>query len=200
MTLYSVLFPDVAELVARKWFKAPGSFNWPVPAGATYLRAHARGCGGQGENWGGGGALVRSVVPVVEAENLLIQVGTASTQSVLGDSFVKRNSGVIIAYADRGRGNSNGGSAAFSTGGVKRDGAAGNNTTGIGGAPASDVLDAEPVIGPGRGSQNGDGRFTYGGGGKISYIWTEADIAITMAHPAGPGLVCLEFFDGNPGL
>lgn len=202
MTLFSELFPDVPALILRKWFKVPGTFNFAVPAGASWMRASVLGAGGYGDQYSGGGAYVRSRVQVTPAENLVIQVGATSTATVAGDSFVKRNSGLIIAYADRGRGSGVAGQASNSTGDSRRSGVAGSSVA-PGGLPASDVLETDPVFGAGSAIYNASSALiaaTAGGGGFLYYNLDAEGELQRPGHPGGFGLVCLSFFDANPGL
>jgi hypothetical protein len=82
MVTWTQLHADEAVLISRKLFKEPGAYNFAVPAGAKYVRASALGCGGQGDQWGGGGALARSRVMVNPGDNLKVQVGNTSTGSI----------------------------------------------------------------------------------------------------------------------
>ena len=143
-------------------------------------------------------------------ENLIVQVGNTSTASPLGDSFVKRNDGVtVLCYADRGRGNSNAGMASNSQGDVTVDGSPGG--AGIGGAPTSDATDYfavgffgqgaenEPVHNGGTANPAGYGA-DYGGGGFVATDLDENGAGVILgAIGAGSGLVCLQFFDSDPG-
>lgn len=205
MTLFSDLVKSEATLLARKWFTEPtisSGYDYTVPTGAAFVRATAVGCGGQGENWGGGGAFVRKVAPVTPGENLKVYPGDTKTASTLGDSWLKRNDGTVICYADRGRGNGTGGQASLSVGDVKRDGAAG--ASGMGGAPGSDSSDYAGLTFGGTGMvQDPPGPFTppdYGGGGKQLPVYDEFGTYLgATAYAAGTGVVVLEFFDADPG-
>lgn len=202
MTTWTQLHPDEATLLKRKFFKEPGDFNFTVPAGASYLRATAVGCGGQGDHWGGSGALARSTVPVTVGDNIKVHVGDVSTATVAGDSSVLRNDNSTICYADRGRGNGNRGLAANSIGDVVRDGNPGSPAgAAIGGAPANDAGDVDPT---GMGGYAADVSYAHAadaGGGGHTYYAPDADgnLHFWAAWGAGPGIVCLEFFDTNPG-
>lgn len=207
-TLYSTIFPDTARLLGRRWFKEAGTYNYLVPAdfpalpgvAPKWMRALALGVGAQGSEWGGGGAFARSKVIVQVAENLIIQVGTQSTGSTPGDSFVKRNDQWVIVYADRGRGAGPGGLAANSTGDVKRDGKPGAPNIGAGGDPASDDLDYGSLGLHGRGALYGQRGGDPGGGGRLHPLYDEyGNFIAYTATTAGAGLVCLEFFDADPG-
>lgn len=199
MTTWTSLHQVEAALLGRKFFTEPGQYNYTVPASAKYVRAQALGCGGQGGDWGGGGALARTTVAVTPGDNLKIQVGDVSTSSTPGDSWVKRNDNSVIAYADRGRGNGNKGLASNSIGDVTQDGSpAGVNT---GGAPAGDsgLYDTQGF--GGLGALYAQTRTAdYGGGGHTYYDTNESGTLVFMsAWGAGTGLVVLEFFDSNPG-
>lgn len=198
MTTWSSLHADEAVLVQVKWLKEPGAYNVTVPAGAKFVRASALGCGGQGDHWGGGGASARSRVAVTPGDNLVCQVGDTSTAGVAGDSFVKRNDGSVICYADRGRGIGSAGLAANSTGDVKADGAPGASN--IGGAPASDATVYNPAgFGGVAQSISNTNAADYGGGGHLQGDSDENGIGIVIgAFGAGTGLVCLQFFDSDP--
>lgn len=206
MALWSTFFPDNPLLVARKWFKVMGGpYNHAVPVGAKWCRATIRACGGYGDNLGGGGATSRVRFPVTPAENLIIQVGSTSTSSAAGDSYVKRNDGTILGYADRGRGSGTGGSEALSTGDTKRGGAAGSSTNG--GTPGNDQPDTWPVMGPSEAISPTDfaaGGVGFavgpGGGGVIRYLLDGDGNNVRAGQPGGGGLVCLEFFDAKPPL
>jgi hypothetical protein len=199
MVTWTQLHPDEAVLISRKWFKEPGAYNFTVPAGAKYVRAIALGCGGQGGNWGGGGAYARSRVPVTAGDNLKVQVGTPNTSSTPGDSWVERNDGSVICYADRGRGIGTRGLASNCTGDVVRDGNPGLSNAG--GAPASDAADFG-ALGFGGAAAHADFSVNadYGGGG---HTYQDNDETGTLqnfaAWGAGTGVVVLEFFDIDPG-
>lgn len=203
MTTFSDLFPDGAALMGRKWFKLPGNFNFAVPAGVYFIRASVLGVGGQGENWGGGSAFARAIFPTTPTENLKIQVGRTAQADVPGDSWVKRNDNTVLVYADRGRGSSAPGLAINSVGDVRRDGTVGG-TGGVGGEPASDAADYGGVGfwgGGARSEYNAPARAAdYGGGGVGVNVYGEySQLVGVTAYPAGGGLVCLEFFNANPG-
>jgi hypothetical protein len=202
MTLWSTLFPDLALNKGTEVIRVPGAYNRAVPAGANFVRVSARGCGGQGDSWGGGGALARSIVAVTPGDNLVVQVGNTSTAGTPGDSFVKRNDGSVIVYADRGRGNGNGGKAAFSTGQIVRDGQASVPGSGIGGDAADDLGDVWPILGVGTHSAfTADVGAKPGGGGKRDPYFHNGEFFTYVApYPSGAGSVALEFFDKNPGL
>lgn len=200
MTTWTQLFPDEAVLLGRRFFKEPGIYNATVPALTNFVRAHAVGSGGQGSNWGGGGAYARSVVPVQPGDNLVIQVGDVSTATTVNDSFVKRNNGSVICYADRGRGIGTRGSASLSIGDITRDGSPGSDPTGVGGAPGGDLTDYATAGFGGRGTDYTQ-TFApdYGGGGHRT-VQTDGfgNFIGYTAWVAGTGLVCLEWFDSNP--
>lgn len=200
MTTWTQVHSDEATLIARAWFKVAGTgLNLTVPAGALFVKAVSEGCGGQGDHWGGGGALALAVEDVAPGDNLVIQVGTTSTAGVLGDSFVKRNDGTVICYADRGRGNGTKGLASNSIGDITRDGGA--PSSGIGGNPATDddLFGSLGFGGIGRQGVFGQGADP-GGGGLIA---TGNDFyggnVVIGQYAAGYGRVCLEFYDTNPG-
>lgn len=204
MVTWTQIHSDEAVLYSRKFY-AGGTFNVTVPDGpgghsaAVWLRAHALGCGGQGDHWGGSGARARSRVRVMPGDNLVIQCGLTSTATTIGDSWVKRNDGSVICYADRGRGNGNGGLASNSQGDVKFDGMAGSG--GHGGSPSSDAADYAPAGFGGTGYDISVPRSAdYGGGGLIRTDVDETGQGIVVgAYGGGLGLVCLEFFDSDPG-
>lgn len=199
MTTWTSLFPDEAVLLSRVFKKTPGQYNVTVPAGATYMRAHALGCGGQGDHWGGSGAYAKSVVPVNAGDNILVQVGDTSTSSTPGDSWVKRNDGTVVCYADRGRGVGTRGLASNSIGDVTYDGQDGDQFNSKGGAVTSDQNDYDPVFGPGAGANWGGGiTGFYGAGGHLIAQTENGNFVGYVATPAGSGIVCLEFFNANP--
>lgn len=203
MTLLSTIFPDIPNLTGVKWLKQGGSpFNHVVPANSKWCRASVRAAGGYGDNLGGGAAYARKRFTVTPGENLVIQVGATSTQTILGDSWVKRNDGALLAYADRGRGSGAGGLDSISTGDIKRSGVAGAS----GATPGDDTPDSDPVLGPSTGvtasgvSSGLPMPIGPGGGGKIYYGDDVEGSLIRVGYPGGQGLVCLEFFDADPGL
>lgn len=212
MTLYSTLFPDIAILKARKWFKSGGNFDFVVPAASKWCRLHLAPAGGYGDNNSGGGAFVRHRFPVTVGENLKIQIGNPSTQTEASSSFVKRNDGTLIAYADRGRGNGNPGLAANSTGEIRRDGTPGGQDStagayfGYGGDCVGDDADLIQIFGRLRGARYGAAvpavvrSAEPGGGGKIGYYDDGGDGLHRLGHPGGAGLACFEFFDLRPPL
>lgn len=206
--LYSTLFPDAAQVIGRKFFKEPGAFDFVVPAAfplfpgvaPKFVRASCRGVGAQGGEWGGGGAFARTKVPVAANDLLRLQVGTVSTGSTPGDSFVKRADGSVIAYADRGRGAGPGGLASNSIGDVRRDGAPGNRNAGRGGKPADDTPDFGTLIGPGFEGIYLNRSASWGGGGSLHPIFDEySNLIGYVITPGGTGVVVLEFFDADPG-
>jgi hypothetical protein len=199
MTTYTDLYPPSATLIARKFFKLAGNFNHAVPVGAIWMRAMALGCGGlSAEAWGGGGAYARSAVAVVAGENIKVQVGTVSTAGAPGNSWVKRNDDTIICLADRGRGTGPGGQAANSIGDVTRSGAAGS--AGIGGNSGSDAADFASLGFAGLGALYLTRSATPGGGGALQIRYgSDGEASGYWESGAGAGMVCLEFFDRNPG-
>lgn len=211
MTDFSKFFPGEPTLILRKFYPDPGTFDLTVPVGATIARLSASGCGGQGENHGGGGAFARSVVAVTAGESLRIQVGNTSTASTPGDSGVRRGaSGPWLVYADRGRGNSNPGLASLSIGDVKRDGQRGyTGQPTQEGRPGLDEADYGSLGFEGRGvyrvisGATSYGHITGPGGGGFltAYYDLEGIYVIGWAShgSAGCGQVALEFFDINPG-
>ncbi len=202
MSLLSVIFPDLVASTGSKAFIVPGAFSFVVPASSKFARVTLRGCGGQGDNWGGGGALVRSRFAVTPAESLSVQVGTASQASVSGDSFVKRGA-TVLAYAERGRGNGAGGSLANSIGDIERAGET-VPTSGFlvdqhGGLPGSDAIDVEAVLGAAVSTmQDQNTHVGPGGGGRLIYIPDYGGNLQRLAYPAGSGVVVIECFDGQP--
>lgn len=207
MTNSSVLFAQEPLLLRRIFYSEPGFFTINAIAGAKFVRATALGCGGQGENWGGGGALARSRFPIlVDEEAYEIRVGNTSTASILGDSFVRRIGGPYLVYADRGRGNGTGGKAANSIGDVKIDGQNSTSQTGVGGSPATDDAQYSPVGIGGVGYRNpinyyfGNLPSDFGGGGLLTYsYYNSGEIAGTVGYPAGYGRVVMEYFNIDPG-
>lgn len=197
---WSQVYPKDVTLLRNVWLKDPGSINYTVPNIQSYqwLVVSVLGCGGMGENSGGGGALAKSKVSISPGEVLRTQVGNVSTASVLGDSFVKRSNNVVIAYADRGRGNGQGGLASNSTGDLKRDGV---STIGTSGHDLTDVL-SMGIGGVGYYyASNVDRAADPGGGGYLlpqynsDHNWN----GYYSAVGAGTGLVLLQFYDKDPG-
>lgn len=201
-TTWTSLFPDEAQLLGRVFKKLPGQYTITVPAGVGFVRAHALGCGGQGDQWGGSAAYARAIVAVTPGDALTVQVGDCSTASTPGDSWVKRQDGTIIVYADRGRGDGDRGQALLSTGDVTRDGQNGNQITAPsagGGAVTADQNDTDPVIGQGRGADFSQTRSgDYGCGGHLIAQTLYGNFEGFVADPAGTGLICLEWFNANP--
>lgn len=206
-TTWTSIHMDEPTLIGIKAFKEPGTYNYTVPAGAKWVRASSLGCGGQGDHWGGGGARARARVPVTAGDNLVIQVGTPSSASVAGDSFVKRNDLSVITYADRGRGAGVRGLAVNSVGDITQDGSSPSGAAPRwGGASASDAADLTPM-------GLGGAAFTYdqatplnraagyGGGGLIATDGSDdGSNVIVGAFAAGSGINFLEFFDADPGI
>jgi hypothetical protein len=192
--------PDEPTLVALVYLLDAGSYNVPVPAGANWLRASAGGCGGQGDHWGGSGARARSTRTVTPADNLLCQVGQVNTQTTNGDSFVKRNDGTVIVYADRGRGDGTRGTASNSFGDFTFDGADGS--VGGGGLPPSDAGDVYSLgFGGHAPSSSNIQAADAGAGGLVATSTDENGVGLVPGtFGAGPGMLVLEFFDTNPGV
>lgn len=209
MTLWSTIFPEKATLLGRKWWKAAGSFNHAVPVGPKWCMAHVLGCGGFGDQPGGGGAFVRTRFPVTAGENLVLQVGSPSTQTIAGDSFVKRNDGTVLAYADRGRGNRNAGAIELSVGEIRRAGTMGaydGDGATIGGLPGGDAADPRQLFGALAGLVEQTPSMTprhpaqWGGGGRVWYFQDEDGNNARPGWPGGSGVICLEFYDKRPKL
>lgn len=202
MTTWSQLYPKPSILLSNVWFREPVRTNFVIPNNPSYqwLVAIVQGCGGMGEYYGGGGALAKSKRKISPGESLQIQVGDVSTASVNGDSSVKRANNVVIAYADRGRGNGNAGLAVNSTGDLKLDG-----TPGIYGNPASD-LNTPLSMGFG-----GYGlwyptvflrrHIDAGGGGNLIPTYNSSNTwdGGYVSTGAGTGTVLLQFYDSDPG-
>lgn len=202
MTLLSTIFPDLVSGVGSKAFVVPGPFTFVVPAATKWVRVSLRPCGGQGDNWGGGGAFVRERFTATPGDNLEIQVGTASQASAVGDSFVKR-SGVTLAYAERGRGSGVGGGVVVSVGTIERAGETVPNSGTLvdqhGGVPGSDAVDAEAIFGDAVSTvQNDNTAVGPGAGGRLIYIADYGGTLQRYAYPAGSGFVFVECFDGQP--
>lgn len=210
MTSWTELYPGDPVLIQRVWKKDPGHYTVQVPQPASwdgvspvYLRAIARGCGGQGANWGGGGAYARSKVPVKPNDTLLLQVGSLATADIPGDSWVKRSDGAVICYADRGRGNGNGGMGASCTGDVVGSGNPGGGTAQKGGASASDAAIFAGLDAGNFGYDNTGAGFLraadFGGGGHGLSNFNEVGAWMQFAaYGAGSGVVVLEFFASDP--
>lgn len=205
MTLRSTIFPERAILLGRKWFKTAGAFNQAVPSGAKWCMAHLAGCGGFGDQNGGGAAYVRTRFPVTPAENLTLQVGSPSTQTVAGDSFVKRGT-TTLAYADRGRGNGTPGSVELSVGEIRRAGAPPVGSGYRGGPPGDDAEDPLQLFGDllglvkGADTPSDDHAAHWGGGGRVWYYNAEGGGLARPGYPGGSGVICLEWFDKRPKL
>lgn len=201
--------PDIekptAVLLSRKWYGDPGEITIQAPVGAKWGRVTAQGVGGQGEFWGGGGASAGDRFPVnAPGEVFFLRIGSTSQGSVLGDSIFARMNGAamgaILVYADRGRGNSNGGSAALSIGARKRDGQKGQPQIGGGGNPGGDAADYASLGFSGRGAIYGQRAGDPGGGGQLHPMYDEYGNYIGYyATPGGTGLICVEWFDADPG-
>lgn len=207
MVTYSSLYPTASALVSRAWFKTPGAASFVVPGGVTHTRAHALGCGGQGDQSGGGGAFARRTLAIPVGELLSIQVGNTSTAGISGDSWVKRPGGVVFIYADRGRGIGTGGQASLSIGDITLSGlpATNDGSTTIFGDPASDAALNNPVFGAGKGGKFGGPGSLYGqsadyGGGGYNRVYNADYSGFYAWVPAGTGIVCLEFYNGDPGV
>lgn len=208
MTLWTDLFPDEAILLGRTWQKLPGQFNLVVPTtfgkwpgkSAAYCRAHVMGCGGTGQYWGGSGARARGIFTVTPGETLLTQIGVTSTASTPGDTWVKRNNGTLLLYADRGRGNGTQGLASNSFGDETYDGQPGNNSSGTGGGLNDLGEYAEILNFAARGS---DYQFTRasdpGGGGKGAAVTDPySNVVGHTGWYGGQGIACYEWFNSNP--
>lgn len=208
MTTWTTLHPDDALLLGRIWYKDPGSYSFVVPndfasfpgVAPAFVRAMALGSGGQGDHWGGGSAFARKTAPVSVGDALSIQCGAVGTASALNDSWVKRGNGASIVYADRGRGAGIRGVAVNSVGDVTRDGDPGGQD--FGGVCGSDAADYGSLGFFGRGADYGWTRAAdFGCGGHIlGYV---NEFGVDQGHvawAAGTGLVCLEFFNADPGF
>lgn len=195
--------PDIvaakANLVKRQYFKVPGNTTGiAVPAGAKFLRALAQGCGGQGTNFGGSGAFARRKIAVLSTDTFSVQVGNTSTASTPGDSAVWKGAvgGTVVCYADRGRGDGTAGLAVNSIGDVTRDGHSGPTD----GAEPGDAADLQALGFQGlQASPNTRSGDPGGGGVLVPYYSSTGAFAGYTIHAAGQGLVCLEWWDADPG-
>lgn len=204
MTLYTDLYPPAAVLIARKFFLESGAFNQVAPAGARYVRAMALGAGGYStESYGGGGAYAMAGFAIGEAETIKVQVGTVSTGGVLGNSMVSRLDDTILVLADRGRGTGPAGQASNRIGTIRRSGLPGVNSGGSagGGDSGSDAGDFGELGFQGKGAKPGVAIAAGpGGGGQLRSAYNGDGVPDGYyGYQAGPGLVCLEFFNRNPG-
>lgn len=201
MTTYTDLYPPAAVLLGRVFWLESGVFTYTVPVGATYVRAEALASGGYStESRGGGSAYAQATEPVTPGEILDLQVGVVSTGGVLGNSFVKHQSGDTIVLADRGRGTGLAGEASNSIGTTRRSGMPGPVT---GGDSGSDASDFAPLGFFGVGAST-TGVITAGPGGGGWLLQTyDPDTGYVTAYygyAAGPGKICLEFYNVDPGF
>ena len=211
MTLWSDIFPG-RQILERHWFRNPGTFSVTAPPRATHIRASANGAGGWSidtNRAGPGGAFARTKTICAPGEVFNVQVGghsdrnnRASDIGVAGDSFVKRASTLeVIVYADRGRNNGAPGQASNCVGDVTRSGQPGGSSS-TDGASAGDESDLYQLGFGGRSNAGGVGGPygpAPGGGGRVLVYWQYGGGYFEMAQAPGTGLVCVEFFEGDPG-
>jgi len=214
MVTYTDIYPDDIVLIKTLWFREEATqFNLFIPntteleKSITHAILTAQGAGGMGDADGGGGALVKSKVPVTPGELLFAQVGKCSTASVLGDSFIKRADNTVIVYADRGRGNGNPGLAINSTGQLKRDGFAANASPSANrGSPSSDLDSLQSLGMGGLGYINAQGVLAFqaadpGGAGRLVPRYDSGGnwLGDYVARGAGTGTLAIQLFNGDPG-
>jgi hypothetical protein len=215
-TLYTTLF-YTKHLISRTFYYAPGAQDITVPPGAAFVRISGVGAGAWGVsalgNWGGGAAFSRMKTTCTPGETFHLQVGdTAHTLGVVNDSAgdtscIRATGSVVLMRADRARNSSPYyGQAANSVGDVKRDGAAPLYTGpptpigyGQGGDAAGDDADTYPLGFGGRGAMHGGIWQAARGGGGGYQISLPQPTGQTANYAAGNGLLCLEFFDQDPG-
>lgn len=195
--LHSSLFSTGYPLIQRVWVPV-GALLVMAPAGSAWVRASAGGAGGfkdDAAGWGGGGAFAFAAEPCLAGDSFHCQTGDTqftrtSSNTVSGDTWVKRGDLSVLVYADRGRPNGTAGASANCTGAITRSGVAGGTTQG--GSSAGDDADTYPLGFGGRGASSALAAF-YGGGGGY-----EAGHDFPT-FPAGSGRLCLEFYSSNPG-
>lgn len=205
MPTWSILFPDECRLIKKAYFKeagiytfsappagfvVPGTAGVELPASAKlFIRTGACGVGAQGEFYGSNGAFSRSKRPCVPGETFQIQVGRTSQASSAGDSWLRRTSGEMLCYADRGRGSAGHGDAAYGIGDVRRSGTSA-------GSPSDADLVAPLGFG-GRPGYPGSGRAP--GPGGAGHLWPAYPDTSNTYH-AGQGMVAVEVYWGDPGV
>jgi hypothetical protein len=221
--LWSELFPDPG-LVLRRWYQgqsnAGGVSTLPAPvaiitpAKATLLRVSMVGAGGSGmNNLGGNGAgcgaaFARTKVSSAPGDAFTLQVGRAvednSAYFPAQHSLLTRNSdSVVICKAVGGNTSTAPGAAADCIGDVKRSGGVGQVSSYpfYGGAAAGDEGDMGALGFGGDGARAqysvaNDARSPNPGGGGV---WRPLNSEVSDNIAAGPGLVCIEFFNLDPG-
>lgn len=201
MTLYSDLIPVSWTLLKRRCFWQPGgSYSITAPALTTHLRVTAMASGGQGEVAGGSSAFVKALVACAPGDSITGYVGQVATAGTAGDTWVRKNGG-LVAYADRGRGaNGDPGQAALSTGDLRLDGRHGYAA----GAPLNGMPVTDPssfsLFPPGRRSADGGG-VSPGAGGFNLAVYAQDDTSFIWWYaysPGGPGRAMVEFYKGDP--
>jgi len=209
-----------ARLLGRQWYfgivtSSPTSATFPVsvPAGAKWVVARGVGSGG-GRNsadttrTGGGAEYARVKRKLSVSSTLVVVVANSADAGVNGvDSTVSLDGAVIL----RAKGGQAGQSGAFGAGGtggigdILRPGSAG--TSGVGGASGSDFDDPDSLWVGGWGKQTTaftpatDGTEpsrlpAYGSGGTGS---SGGGPGAADGRSGEPGVVVLEFYDGDPG-
>jgi len=213
MTTWTELY-YTRHLIARTYYGVVGVQAITVPAKAAIVRISLVGAGGAGAadgvTWGAGAAFARKKTTCTPGESFSLQVGdpahTVGAGSSAGDSTCTRVTGsVLLAKAERGK-STGPGLAANSVGDVTRDGSAAPytgppypNGAGYGGSAAGDDADPYPLGFGGRGAMAGGiWNAVRGGGGGLN-INLPAPSGQTFTYRPGPGLICLEFFDQDPG-
>jgi hypothetical protein len=205
MTLWSALFPDKL-LLTRVFWDAPGTYHFNAPVASAFARVAL--VGGGAFTHGAAYAFWKGAVTAGEAFTLVVGANAADPASDGADSTFTRDTGAVLLARAKAATHLAAGTAAASTGTVKRDGAsqsfdAGSNTY-QGGASGSDTADLHGMGIGGMGAYSPSfGRSPMAGGGGISegFFYDPGTATFEQLYTVDPGdgRCGIEWYTSDPG-
>jgi hypothetical protein len=207
VTLWSALFPD-RLLIGRAFWDVPATYHPAAPAGATFARVGL--VGGGAMLHGAAYAFWKGAVTPLEAFTLVVGAKCATLDLTTDgtDTSFTRDTGAVLLARAKAATHLAAGTAAASTGTVKRDGGSQSfdSTAGAyqGGASGSDEVDLHAMGIGGLGAyQAGFGRSPMAGGGGTTEgffydVGTASWEAVYNTAP-GDGRCCVEWYTSDPG-